>query len=178
MTGGLRCLLFFTCFVLSSGHAVSSSESDVSSAPEDAAPIENAAALSRFEAVHVYIDPMGEPMAAYQFELSAENAQLTVVGLENGGHPAFAEPPYFDRGAVEAGKADRLIVAAFSLLPDSELPRKRTRVATVMVRVKMDGDGDSPNQQPEPVRYLLALKAASNAAGTPIEVKIHSGDQP
>ena len=103
-----------------------------------------AAAAGRFEAVPVFLDPKGRGLAGYQFELSADNAELRVVGLENGDHPAFATPPYFDPAAVAAG-GDRIVVAAYTVEPPDALPSARVRVTSVMVEVQAEPGRGSGN---------------------------------
>ncbi|MEM1107692.1 MAG: hypothetical protein AAGH99_03280 [Planctomycetota bacterium] len=131
-------------------------------------------ASTYFEAVPIVIDPQGQPLAAYQFELSSPNAELTIVGLENGEHPAFAEAPLYDVDAVNLGRADRIVVAAYSLRPGEELPAQPTRVATVMVQVQLPPDTE-PGAD---VVYQLDLIAAGNPAGQPIPVDLFRGAQP
>lgn len=84
----------------------------------------------RFAAVNVYIDPRGQPLAAYQFELTSQGGEVKLVGVEGGEHPAFADPPYYD---PKANLHNRIVIAAFNTGDD--LPRNRTKVATVMVQV-------------------------------------------
>jgi hypothetical protein len=69
-------------------------------------------------------------LAAYQFELTAQGAGVTLVGVEGGDHPAYAEPPYYD---PKANLRNRIVMAAFNTGDD--LPHGRTRVARVMVRI-------------------------------------------
>lgn len=127
-----------------------------------------------FEAVQVVIDPQGQPLAAYQFELSSPSAQLTIVGLENGSHPAFADAPFYDTAAVASGRADRIVVAAYSLLGAEQLPHKPTRIATVMVQVRPD-PGTPPNAE---AGYQLKLIAAGNPAGEAIPATLDRGATP
>ncbi len=92
------------------------------------APLVSEAAPS-FTTVDVFVSA-GEPLAAWQFELSDETGTMTVVGVENGDSDAFRDAPYYDRAAVEAGVAKRIVVADYSL--DLErLPAGRVRVATL-----------------------------------------------
>jgi hypothetical protein len=84
----------------------------------------------RFEAVNILIDPHGKPLAAYQFELTAEQGDVTLVGIQGGDHPAYSQAPYYDPHALVA---NRIIIAAFNT--GADLPTKKTRVATLMVRV-------------------------------------------
>ena len=116
----------------------------------------------RFAALDILLES-AEPVAAWQFELSEAGGRMRVVGVENGDNPAFARAPYYDRKAVGDGRADRIIVADFTLRPVAELPVGRVRIATVHVCVT----GDS---EPE---YVLRLLAAGNARGEPIPASIH-----
>jgi hypothetical protein len=89
----------------------------------------------RFIALDIYIDSGETPLAAYQFELTAEAGQFKIVGLEGGEHTAFAKPPYYDKKALSDSKTnhDRVIVAAFDTGDD--LPTGNTRVARVHVQI-------------------------------------------
>jgi len=91
----------------------------------------------RFRAVDIYIDPANETLAAYQFELTANETQVKIVGVEGGDHPAFTEPPYHDPKALKSG---RIVIAAFST--GEQLPDNRTRVARVHLMVSGDGEPD------------------------------------
>jgi len=84
----------------------------------------------RFASVDVYIDA-AEPMAAWQLEFFAVSGRMQVVGVENGDSTAFDGAPYYDRDAVENGRADRIVVADYSLDDESALPRGRVRVTTL-----------------------------------------------
>ena len=116
------------------------------------------AADVRFEAVEIYVDSGSAPLAAWQVELTEANGRMKVAGIENGEDAAFAEPPHYDRDAVEAGEADRVMVAAYSLSLESALPRGRTRVTTVHVQIAGAG---------EP-HFQVRLVAAGDAQGHPI----------
>lgn len=116
----------------------------------------------RFVALNVHLES-AQPVAAWQFELSESGGRMRVVGVENGDSPAFAEAPYFDRKAVNDGRADRIIVADFTLRPENELPVGKVRIATVHVRLT----GDS---KPE---YVLRLVTAGNAAGKRVPASVH-----
>ena len=102
-------------------------------------------------------------MAAWQFELSEAAGRMRVVGVENGDSPAFAKAPYYDRKAVNDGRADRIIVADFTLRPAAELPAGRVRIATVHVRLTGGAEPD----------YVLRLVTAGNALGQPIRASVH-----
>jgi hypothetical protein len=111
----------------------------------------------RFAALAIFVDS-SEPLAAWQFELSDATGAMTVVGVENGDSPAFAEAPHYDLAAVAGDRADRIIVADYSLAEPAALPAGRIRVATVHVRL-------SGNRAPV---FELQLMAAGNAAGRSI----------
>jgi hypothetical protein len=99
---------------------------------ETAAPPDTCAADSvSFMPLNVYIDPGGQPLAAYQVELSDTSGSSTIVGIEGGEHPAFHQPPYYDPAALQAY---RIVLAAFSTARD--LPCSRVRVATVHLMTK------------------------------------------
>lgn len=116
----------------------------------------------RFAALDVHLES-AEPVAAWQFELSEAGGRMRVVGVENGDSPAFAKAPYYDRKAVRDGRADRIIVADFTLQRGSELPVGRVRIATVHVRLTGDSEPD----------YVLKLVTAGNAEGEPVTATIH-----
>ena len=84
----------------------------------------------RFATVNVYIE-VAEPMAAWQLEFAATTGEMQVVGVENGDSKAFDGAPYYDRDAVENGRADRIVVADYSLKDKNELPSGRVRVTTL-----------------------------------------------
>ena len=98
--------------------------------PHDSVATQPLPSRPRFTAVNVYVDPRGEPLAAYQFELSGQGADVKLVGVEGGDHQAFADAPYYD---PKASLHNRIIIAAFNT--GENLPRNRTRLATVMVEV-------------------------------------------
>lgn len=121
-----------------------------------AQPAREAAAV-RFAAIDVYVDS-AEPLAAWQFELSESTGAMAVVGVENGDSGAFPNAPRYDLDAVRQSRADRIIVADYSLADRTALPRGLTRVATVHVRLAGSGTPD----------FELRLIAAGNARGEPI----------
>ncbi len=111
----------------------------------------------RFVSLPVYIDSGSSTLAAYQFELKTKSGQVKIVGLENGEHPAFAEPPYYDTAALAK---DRIIIAAFNT--GNNLPTGKTRVVTIQLQVI----GDTEPQ------YELNLTVASDSDGNEIPAKI------
>ncbi len=118
----------------------------------------------RFAPLHIYLDSGNQALAAYQFELKATasksalaKAGVKIVGVENGEHPAFKEPPYYDPAALTN---DRIIIAAFST--DKNLPKGRTRITTIQLQIIGDAE-------PE---YKLELTVAADANGNEIPAKI------
>ncbi len=94
-----------------------------------------ASAETRFVAVDVYVSSTA-PLAAWQVEFDDVNGVTTVVGVENGNSDAFTDVPFYDRGAVERGDAERVIIADFSLAAAKDLPSGRTRVTTLHLMVE------------------------------------------
>jgi hypothetical protein len=91
----------------------------------------------RFMPVDIFIDPHGEPLAAYQLELVDRNESISIVGVEGGDPPAFASPPYYDPKAIRQHK---IILAAFSTARN--LPESNSRVTTLHVMQKGEVDPD------------------------------------
>jgi hypothetical protein len=110
--------------LLASFCALSASRAD----PLNTAPT---SAQSHFAWVDAWVDPHGQPLGAYQIELKCTGAEVTLVGVEGGEHPAFAQPPYYD---PNANLQKRIVIAAYNTSGD--LPRNRTRVARIMVRIR------------------------------------------
>lgn len=122
-----------------------------------------------FLTIDITIDPQGQPLGAYQFELTSPDTTFSVVGVEAGEHDAFnhGRPPYFDPIA-QADQTDRLILAEYAKpdLAADLLPTEAVRVATIHVMVPIE-DGDAP----EPL-IQLTLTAAGNADGERIDAKV------
>jgi len=135
----------------------------------------------RFAPVHVYLDPGGRPLAAYQFELvcsvpvrayppGEENASrrhyerpVKIVGVEGGEHPAFQDAPYYDPVAL---MNERIIIAAFNT--GADLPTTRTRIATIHLQILGDA---------EPKYELKLVTAAdSNAEEVAAEINLQTGE--
>jgi hypothetical protein len=50
---------------------------------------------SRFTYVDLFIDPHGQPLAAWQVEFNADTPGVSLVGVETGESPAYSKrPPY------------------------------------------------------------------------------------
>ena len=113
----------------------------------------------RFVPVDIVLDSP-EPVAAWQFELSDRNGAIKVVGIENGDSAAFERAPYYDRDATQAGAVERIVVADYTLADVADLPRGRTRIATVHALV----DGEAS--------FTVTLVAATTADGQPIDASI------
>lgn len=111
----------------------------------------------RFVSLPVYIDSGNRTLAAYQFELKTKAGQVKIVGVENGEHPAFAQPPYYDPAALAK---DRIIIAAFNT--GKNLPTGRTRVTAIQLQI---------TGQAEP-QYELVLTIAADSDGKEIPAKI------
>ena len=115
----------------------------------------------RFTSVDVYINA-AEPMAAWQLEFSATSGAMKVVGVENGESNAFDGAPYYDRETVENGRADRIVVADYSLVDEDELPSGRVRVTTL--HLMLTGE--------EATEFDTRLIVATNQNGTRINAEI------
>ena len=111
----------------------------------------------RFAPLHIYLDSGNKQLAAYQFELKAAAGQIKIVGVEGGQHKAFEEAPYYDPAALAN---DRIIIAAFNT--GSELPKGRTRIATIHLQIIGDAEPD----------YELKLTVAADVDANEIPAKI------
>ena len=107
----------------------------------------------QFEAIDIFIDSHGQPLAAYQLEFFARKDAIRIVGVEGGEHDAYKEPPYYDPKAIQH---ERVIIAAFNT--GNKNPIGKTRVATIHVQVLRRPD------------YRLKLHTAADSEGTPIPV--------
>lgn len=112
----------------------------------------------RFLPFQITLDPQGQSLAAYQFELRTTTGQVKIVGLEGGDHPTFAQPPYYDAQAL---MQDRIIIAAFST--DANLPTTATRVTTIHLQVLGD-------IEPE---FDIDLTVAADSNSQPIDTLGH-----
>ena len=113
----------------------------------------------RFMPVDIVLDSP-EPVAAWQFELANRNGAIKIVGIENGDSKAFDRAPYYDRATTQGRAVERVVVADYTLADVAELPRGRTRIATVHVLVV-----DEAN-------FVVTLVAAATADGRPIDASI------
>jgi hypothetical protein len=131
---------------------------------DDAVP-RPAANSPRFAFVDAFVDSKDQPLAAYQFELTAQGPGVTLVGVEGGDAPAFADPPYYDS---KANVQNRIVIAAFNT--GANLPRGRTRVARVMVRLS----GAAPAKW----SAKLDVAASSDAKSINANIDVVQGETP
>ena len=111
-----------------------------------------------FRVVDIYVDSKGAPLAAYQLRFSMTNTNAKIVGIEGGEHPAFREPPMYDPKAMQH---ERVIIAAFNTAPSDELPKGKTRVATIHVAA-IGGDA---------LQCILKVHTAANPEGNKIAIE-------
>ncbi|MEE9391471.1 MAG: hypothetical protein V3W41_03100 [Planctomycetota bacterium] len=121
------------------------------------AAVSRAAARPEFRSYGLYLDTHDAGLGAWQVEVVDLAAKSRLVGIEGGEHRAFAQPAFYDPKALQGA---RIVLAAFA--PDDELPRGKTRVATLHLRV----DADAP---PE---FKLRLIAAVDALGNDIDAEL------
>ena len=110
-----------------------------------------------FRAIDLFVDSGSQPLAAYQLSFACGAADAKIVGIEGGEHSAFAEPPYYDAKAMQT---NRVVVAAFNTASPEQLPRGRTRIATIHIQTSANVAR----------RYELKVKAAATPAGESITV--------
>ncbi|MEW6157888.1 MAG: hypothetical protein AB1813_10680 [Verrucomicrobiota bacterium] len=111
----------------------------------------------RFAAVDIFLDPNGQPLAAYQLEFFSANGQVKIVSIEGGEHPAFKDAPYYDPKAIQK---EKVILAAFSTASVAGLPLLKTRVATIHLQITGGGH--------EYQSKLITAATATGKAITPI----------
>lgn len=119
-------------------------------------PAQSTQPTVRFAAYDVIVDSADASLAAYQVQIVG-SANVTLVGVEGGEHPAFAKPPYYDPKALQG---QTIILAAFS--KEKDLPHSRTRVARIHVRIEGDA---APT-------FETKLIVAGNAGGQSIPAKL------
>jgi len=109
----------------------------------------------RFRMVDIYVDSKDKPLAAYQIEFSVTNGNAKIVGIEGGEHPAFSEPPFYDPKAMQY---ERVIIAAFSTNVVSNLPKGKTRIATIHLQTSRVAEAE----------FELKLQVAADSNGNKI----------
>ena len=82
----------------------------------------------QFRTIDIYVDSGSVPLAAYQLEFAVTNVVTKIVGIEGGQPQAFRDAPFYDPKAMQQ---ERVILAAFSTEKPENLPRGKTRVATI-----------------------------------------------
>ena len=113
---------------------------------------------TRFLVVDILVDSGAQPLAAYQLDVAAAGSDAKIVGIEGGDSAAFREPPYYDPEAIQH---ERVILAAFQTTSESQLPKGKTRVATLHLQVK---GAARP-------KFTLNLQTAATIDGRPIPVQ-------
>lgn len=124
----------------------------------------------RFSSVDVYLDS-AKPVAAWQLEFAASSGVMQVVGVENGESGVFGDAPYYDREAVDQGRADRIIVADYSLADESALPRGRVRVTTLHLMIS---GSDEPTFG---TRLIVATTHDGNRIDAEISLEFSDGSK-
>lgn len=130
---------------------------------------------TRFEAVDVYVDSGVAPLAAYQLELlTVGTTEAKLVGVEGGERGAFEAAPYYDPRILHGAAGERVILLAYSLKPDAELPKGETRVARLHLQVPAKADltyrcvlavaGDSSANEIKAVGAARVTPLLNNAA--------------
>jgi hypothetical protein len=110
-----------------------------------------------FRTIDLFVDSGSQPLAAYQLSFACAAADAKIVGIEGGEHSAFAEPPYYDPKAMQS---NHVVVAAFNTASPGQLPRGRTRIATIHLQTSASGAR----------AYELKVDAAATPAGESITV--------
>ena len=108
----------------------------------------------RFQAIEIFVDSGEAPLAAWQIELTIDDA--TIVGVEGGEPDAWRDPPHYDPEALTGG---RIILAAFTT---DEAPAGRVRVA----RLHVEASGDAAE------RAVIAAVVAATEGGEKIELDV------
>ncbi|MEM6553881.1 MAG: hypothetical protein AAF750_17330 [Planctomycetota bacterium] len=129
-----------------------------------------------FFSIPITLDPQGQPLAAYQLELTATHGTFQIVGIENAPNlSAYPNPARYDRTTAHPDQPlDRLILADFSLAPPEDLPTEPTVIATVHAYVVPP----QPLTNPTPENLIQALgltttlTQAANPQGQPITANV------
>ncbi len=111
---------------------------------------------ARFCAVDIFVDSASTPLAAYQFRFAVTNGAAKIVGIEGGEHPAFRQPPFYDPKAIQHEVA---IIASFNTAHAAELPKGKTRVATLHLQT-------TGTRRPQ---FELKLQTAADTQGQKID---------
>jgi hypothetical protein len=122
---------------------------------------------SRFGAVDIYVDSGSTPLAAYQIEFAATNGLARIVGIEGGEHAAFRQPPFYDPKAIQQ---ERVIVASFSTAARADLPKGKTRIATIHYQ--------TTDLRPPQFRLTLQIAGDAQANKIPAEASFEERKMP
>ena len=117
----------------------------------------------RFRAVDIFMDSTNTPLAAYQLEFTASTG-AKIVGIEGGEHAAFKEAPFYDSKAIQQ---ERVIIGAFSTNTTDQLPKGKTRVATIHLQTTGD----------QSASYEVQIKAAATVGGKKISVHANAQEK-
>jgi hypothetical protein len=119
----------------------------------------------RFTSVDIFVDPHGNPLAAYQLEFLADAARVTLVGIEGGTHAAFKDPPYYDPKALSG---NRVILAALNT--GADVPKDKIRVARLHLRIV--------GKEKPTMSSKLIVAASSNEQKIEADVTVSEGVNP
>ena len=111
-----------------------------------------------FAVYDLFLDPEGEPLAAYQVKIEDKNAAIKIISVEGGEHSSFQKAPYFDPKAIQQ---DVIKIAGFSTSKRQDLPTTRTRIASLHVEI-------GPEQTPN---LVTTIEAASRPGGAKLRLK-------
>lgn len=115
-------------------------------------------AAAEFAVYDVFLEPHGEPMAAYQLKISDQNSAVKILSVEGGEHKSYQNPPFFDPKAIQQNV---IKLAAFATDPADALPKRKTRVAALHVEI---------NDDLKP-RLVVAIEAAARPGGSRIFIE-------
>lgn len=137
--------------------------SPTGSPESDPQPASSAPDGVRFESVDIFADSGAQSLAAYQIEVigTVDGGAIVLVGVEGGESRAFAEPPYYDPGALSH---DRVMLAAYTPIDAAALPTGKTRVARLHVQIKTPPHTVDAPPADKP-RYTVRVVAVGNAKG-------------
>lgn len=155
-------LLFVAAFVVARAVSAIGRVAPAASGPGSApAPAVAKSAEHHFEPWDLTLDAGGTPLAAWQVAIEPveTNGAPSIVGIEGGDSSPFAEPPAYDPTALDAG---RVVLGAFSLRDNAELPRTAFRAATIHLDFPVPSTLDA---------MRVRVEAAADSAGQPISVE-------
>ena len=125
-----------------------------------------AAGDMRFRTFALMVDADTDSLAAWQVELTYDQAAVRIVGVEGGLAP-WEEAPYYDPKGLDAG---RMVLASFTLDPDP--PSAAIRVARV--HIQQTGRKRNPLQ----ANLMAAADAAGRRIGATVRLIPEEGERP